>query len=123
VRTVTKRIDKLENRLGISPNQPRILVVICNAGWGLALEMDACNAILRECGFLPTRPGVSVVNFGCVPEDLNAQGLKKYLRESGAELRWRSAQMISRSLSCRLERLEELTTPSGIQHKITVTSR
>jgi hypothetical protein len=86
MKTVTRRIDKLENRLGIAPGQPQILLVMCNAGWGLALEMDACVAILRECGFLPTSPGVSLADFGSLPEDLNAEELEKFLRENGAEI-------------------------------------
>jgi len=65
--TRTGRIRRLENRYGIVDTRPHILVVMCDAGWGLALEMDRCTDILRECGFLPTGPGVATVDFGHVP--------------------------------------------------------
>jgi hypothetical protein len=48
--------------------------------------MDACIAILCECGFLSTSPGVSIVDFGHLPEDLNAEELERFLRENGADL-------------------------------------
>jgi len=84
--TRTGRIRRLENRYGIVDTRPHILVVMCDAGWGLALEMDRCTDILREGGFLPTGPGVATVDFSHVPEDLDAEELEKFLRESGADL-------------------------------------
>jgi hypothetical protein len=82
----TGRIRRLENRFGIVDTRPQLLFVMCNAGWGLALEIDECLAILRECGFLPTGTGGAVVDFGHLPEDLNAEELEKFLRENGADL-------------------------------------
>jgi len=82
----TGRIRRLENRFGIVDTRPQILVSICDAGWGLALERDRCTEILRECGFLPTGPGVSSVDFSHVPEDLDAEELEKFLRENGTDL-------------------------------------
>jgi hypothetical protein len=39
--------------------------------------------ILRECGFVPTDPGINMVDLLHLPEGLNAQGLEKSLREHG----------------------------------------
>jgi hypothetical protein len=83
---LTRRTRLLENRFGIVDTRPQFLVVMCDAGWGLALEMDRCTEILRECGFLPSKSGVSVVDFGHVPENLNAEELERFLRENGTDL-------------------------------------
>ena len=84
---LTRRTRRLEDRFGIGDGKPQILLVMCNAGWGLALEIDRCLAILRECGFLPTGTGGAVVDFGHLPRDLNAEELERFLRENGADLR------------------------------------
>lgn len=83
---LTRRTRRLEDRFGTADGRPQILVTICNSGWGQPLEMDACIAILRECGFLSTGPGVSLVDFGCLPRGLNAEELERFLREHGADL-------------------------------------
>ena len=86
MRTITGRIDRLENRLGIAGGKLKMQVVICRAGWGKALTIDRCTEILRECGFLLDTSGVHVVNFLKIPEDLDARDLERYLRENGADL-------------------------------------
>jgi hypothetical protein len=60
--------------------------VVCNAGWGLALDRDTCIQILGEGGFVPSH-GFIVVSFCDIPDGLNADELEQYLREHGAELR------------------------------------
>ena len=51
MRTVTNRIDKLEDRLGIAAaKRPCTAVVISLAGWEYALSNDRCVEILRESG-------------------------------------------------------------------------
>jgi ethanolamine utilization protein EutP (predicted NTPase) len=62
-----------------------MLLVLSRAGWGLALDQDACVQILRESGFLPKGP-IGVVNFLDLPEDLSAEDLRKFLRENGADI-------------------------------------
>ena len=87
MRTVTRRIAKLEDRFWIENGKRQCtLLVLCQAGWGLALDRDRCIQILRECGFLPTGP-VGLVNLCEIPDGLNAAELEKYLREYGAETR------------------------------------
>ena len=65
--------------------KPRILLVVCKAGWGLALDMDTCVQILDECGSLPTGP-VGLVSLIGIPEDLDAGQAERFLRENGAVL-------------------------------------
>ena len=87
MRTVTRRIGRLEDRFSPGSGKRQcILLVVCKAGWGLALDRDACIQILRECGFLPTGP-VGLVNLCQVPDGLNAEELDRHLRDNGAETR------------------------------------
>jgi hypothetical protein len=86
MRTVTRRIDKLEDRLGIGTGKPGLLIVASAAGDGRALDVDACMNILQECGFVPTGPGINMVDLLHLPNGLNAEELEKFLREHGAEI-------------------------------------
>ena len=85
MRTVARRIAKLEDQFGTAAGKPQLLLVVSRAGWGLALDQDRCMQILRECGFLPTGP-VGVVNLGEIPGGLNAEKLEKFLRKDGADI-------------------------------------
>src|SRR6266581_8154320 len=92
MRTVTRRIGKLEDRFWLGNGKLPLLLVFCRAGWGLALDKDRCIHILSECGFLPTGQ-VGLVNLCQIPDGLNAEELERYLRENGAETRgFREAQ-------------------------------
>jgi len=83
--------------------KPQLLLVVCKAGWRLALDQDRCIQILRECGFLPTGP-VGLVNLGQIPEGLSAEELARLLRENGAETRgFRGAQNHGRGIEAGLE--------------------
>ena len=84
MRTVTRRIGKLEDTFRPGNGKPQLLLVVTAAGKELALDQDRCIQILRECGFLPTGP-VGLVNLGEIPNGLNAEELETYLREHGAE--------------------------------------
>ena len=91
MKTIDSRIRKIEDRFGIGNRNPQLLLVACNAGWGLALDQDRCIQILCECGFLPRGP-VGLVNLCQVPGG-NAEELERYLREHGADTRdFHSAQ-------------------------------
>src|ERR1035438_9803110 len=70
VTTITKRIAKLEDQFGTAGRTPQILHLVCRAGWGLALDQDACVEMLGECGFLPTRR-IGIVNLLDIPEGLS----------------------------------------------------
>jgi len=84
VRTIARRLQKLERGFGLGPEPEQLLVVVTAADRGLALDQDRCIEILRECGFLPTGP-VGVVNLGDIPQGLNADQLERFLRKDGAE--------------------------------------
>ena len=86
MKTIDSRIRKLEDRFWPGNGKPPLLLVVCQAGWGLALEQDRCIQILGECGFLPTDP-VGLVNLCQIPDGLNAEQLERFLRENGAETR------------------------------------
>jgi hypothetical protein len=82
MKTVIRRLAKLEDQLGTGRGKPRLLLVLFEAGWGLALHMDTCIQILDECGSLPTAL-VGLVNFIGIPECLNAEQTESFLRENG----------------------------------------
>ena len=85
MRTIARRLQKLEQGFGLGPEAEQLLVVVTAAGKRLALDPDRCIQILRECGLPPTGP-VGVVNLGRIPDGLNAEGLETFLREDGAEI-------------------------------------
>jgi hypothetical protein len=84
VKIIDRRLRKLESQFGFVDEKKRILLVVCNAGWGLALDQDRCIEVLGERGFLPTGP-IGVVNLLDIPEGLNAEETERFLRENGAE--------------------------------------
>jgi hypothetical protein len=77
-----RRLRKLEDQFGMGYWKPRLLLVACKAGWGLALDMDTCIQILGECGSLPTG-SVGLVNLLSIPDGLSAQQTEMLLRENG----------------------------------------
>ncbi len=85
MRTIARRLQRLEQGFGLGPETEQLLLVVCRAGWGLALDQDRCIQILRESAFLPTGP-VGVVNLGQIPDGLNAEELERFLRKDGAEI-------------------------------------
>src|SRR5580692_9804502 len=80
--TITRRFCKLEDQFGTGNRKPRLLLVACKAGWGLALDMDAWIQVLGECGSLPTGP-VGLMNLLSIPDGLNAEQTERFLRENG----------------------------------------
>jgi hypothetical protein len=87
IRALTRRIDKLEDLLGIAAaKRPCKVWVVRPFGRELALDDDRCLEILRECGFLPNSRSFAIVHLCDIPDGLNAEELKKFLRENGAEL-------------------------------------
>jgi len=85
MRTVTRRIAKLEDRFSPTEGEPQILFVACKAGWGLALDMHTCVDILRDCGYLP-EGRIGLVSFLDIPAHRSAEELERFLREHGADL-------------------------------------
>ena len=93
MKTVTRRIAKLEVQFGTTQGEPPFLLVMSAAASELALDQDRCIEILRECGHLPTGPGFGIVNLWEIPDGPNAQELETYLRKDGAQTRgFRGAQ-------------------------------
>jgi hypothetical protein len=85
MKAISKRLLKLEDRLGVGPGTEQRLWVVTIVGRELALENDACVGILRQCGFLPTcRFGV--VDLAKIPDGLNAKETERFLRENGREI-------------------------------------
>ena len=84
MRTIARRLQKLERGFGLGPGAEQLLVVVTAAGKRLALDPDRCVQILRECG-LPTGP-VGLVNLGQIPDGLNEEELETFLREDGADI-------------------------------------
>jgi hypothetical protein len=85
MRTVARRIAKLEDQFGTAAGKPQLLLVVTAAGKALALDQDRCIQILRECGHLPTGPA-GVVNLGEIPDSLNPEELERFLRKDGADV-------------------------------------
>ena len=82
---VMRRVRRLEDQLGLDRAQRCLLLVVCHAGWGLALDKDTCLQILRECRFLPTG-SVGLVDLCHIPDGLDAEETERFLREHGAEV-------------------------------------
>ena len=85
MRTIARRLQRLERGCGLGLETEQLLMVVTAAGKRLALDPDRCVQILRECGFPSTGP-VGVVNLGQIPDGLNAQELERFLREDGADI-------------------------------------
>ena len=86
MKTIDRRIRKLEDRFGLADGKPPLLIVVSLAAKKLALDEDRCVQILRECGHLPTG-AVGLVNLGKIPRGLDAKETERFLRERGAETR------------------------------------
>jgi hypothetical protein len=82
MKTLERRLDRLEDRLAPQGNKP-LLIVVTDARQKLALDIDRCVQILREAGHLDTTSPISVVDLECIPDGLNAAELERYLREHG----------------------------------------
>ena len=80
-----RRVLRLEERLSADLKEG-ITLTVSYYGVKLALDSDKCVEILRECGHLRTAPAITIVNFGRVPDALNAKELETYLRRRGHEL-------------------------------------
>jgi hypothetical protein len=85
MKTIDRRIRKLEDRFGLAAGKPPLLIVVTLAAKKLALDQDRCVQILGECGFLPKGP-VGVVHLGKIPNGLDAKETERFLRANGAEI-------------------------------------
>jgi len=86
MRTVTRRISRLEDCFAPHHDEePSLIVIVNRVDRELALDNDACVQILREGGFL-RGPSVRVVRLGDIPDGLDATNLEKFLLENGSGL-------------------------------------
>jgi hypothetical protein len=83
MKTVERRLDRLEDRL-TPQGRKQFLIVVTDAAQKLALDSGRCVQILRDAGHLDTTSLSCVVDLGCIPDGLNAAELERYLQEHGA---------------------------------------
>jgi hypothetical protein len=83
MRTIDRRLGKLERRFGIARNGPIYLLILTDRD--LESVEDAYIKILDEAGFLPSS-GVGAVDFTVIPRGLNAEQEARFVRENGAEI-------------------------------------
>ncbi len=91
MKTIDSRIRKLEDRFWSGNGKPPLILVVCKAGWGLALDQDSCIQILDECGSLPTGP-VGLVNLSQIPDGLNAEEWRGDSRFPRGSKLWRASR-------------------------------
>ena len=82
MKTVERRLDRLEDRLAPQGRKP-FLIVVTDAAQRLALDSSSCVQILREGGHLDTTSLSCVVDLGYIPDGLDTAELEKHLREHG----------------------------------------
>ena len=85
MKTILRRVGRLEGQFGNANGKPQLLFIIHSAGWGLALDGDTCLQILRDTGCASTGP-TGLVNLCEVPDGLNAEETQRFLRERAAEI-------------------------------------
>ena len=85
MRTIDRRLGRLEHRFGIADNTERFVVILDGAGSTRALSDDRCIQILDEAGLLHAG-GFGVVDLTQIPNGLNAKETERFLREGGAHL-------------------------------------
>jgi len=79
MKTIDRRIRRLQGRLCPDNGQPQRLWVLTQPGCELALDLDRCTEILDERGVLPTGR-FGVLNLMGIPNGLSAKELVHFLR-------------------------------------------
>ena len=70
MKTVERRLDRLEGRLAPQGRKP-FLIVVTDASQKLALDSSRCVQILREAGHLDTTGLSCVVDLEYIPDGLD----------------------------------------------------
>ena len=86
MKTIDRRLSKLENRLGITHCAPRYLVLLMKAGQELGPADDAYIKHLDESGLLPTS-GFCAIDLSHIPAGMNAAETERSVRKNGESLR------------------------------------
>jgi hypothetical protein len=84
MKSIDRRLGKLEDKLGIATNRPRVVVIVSDLV-GRGLDDDTCLQILREGGFPPAN-AVSTVDLCEIPVGLSAKETERFIRENGAKI-------------------------------------
>lgn len=84
MKTVSKRLQNLEEKFGVS-EKPQLLFVLRLSANRDALDSKTCSQILREGGFLTPRPP-GLLNLLDLPAGLNPEETKRYLLENGDKI-------------------------------------
>jgi len=79
MKTIDRRIRRLQGRLCPDDGQEQRLWVLTQPGCELALDLDRCTEILDERGVLPTGR-FGVLNLMGIPNGLSAKELVHFLR-------------------------------------------
>jgi hypothetical protein len=82
MKSLDRRIDKLEERFGVSKKH-RLLVIISVSGQ--ALDSKRCIQILDESGFVRSS-GLTVVRFLDLPDGLDERETERFLRDEGHKI-------------------------------------
>jgi len=86
MRTIVRRIGKLQDRLLLCNEHTLRIWVLTKPGCEFALDLGRCVQILDECGFRPTAR-FGVLNFCGIPAGLSGEELEKFLRERCSGMR------------------------------------
>ena len=83
MKTIGRRLSKLEHRFGLARNGPRYMMILSERG--LENVGDAYVTILDEAGYLPPT-GPCIVDLTVIPRGLNAKEEERFVRENGARI-------------------------------------
>ena len=84
MKNIDRRLGKLEDKLGIATDRPRVVVIMSDL-IGRGLDDDTCLQILREGGFPPAN-AVSTVDLCEIPTGLSEKETERFIRENGAKI-------------------------------------
>jgi hypothetical protein len=87
MRSIERRVHKLEDRLGVTNSQPELNLWVFKSGTQLTqAHRDICRRVLDELGFADCR----VLNLGNMPYRLSVQDMERFVRENAAKICLRS---------------------------------
>jgi len=94
MKAIGKRLLRLEERL--SPGEPPHLIFFCSSLYEGRIDTKRCRKVLDECRFLPTTPGIHVVDLLDLPDGLKEEEIDRWLRVHGEETCNRSDRSVTR---------------------------
>jgi hypothetical protein len=85
MRTIDRRLGKLENRFGMAQTKTSYLRIVNDAGSDLGAAQDTYLQILDEAGFFHAG-GFNLVDLSQVPHGLSEEETERFVRENGAKI-------------------------------------